>query len=204
MSPIIIKLNKENVSSRSITDLNDYMTWNPQYLKYINEEPGKEHYRMLAEISNQLPEGTNIADIGTFYGSSALALSSNPKVNVTTYDIGQFIPRDNESTPLKRSNITFKVMSGQLDIGNISKCPFVLLDIDPHDGPEETKFVQLLIDRGFRGLLACDDINLNEGMKEFWSNIPTCYKKVDVSHLAHWTGTGIVVFDPSYIDVIVE
>lgn len=205
MEPIILQLNKGCILERPIHELQAYMTWNPQYVQYMNDQPGREHYRMLAEISHQLPHGAKVSDVGTFYGASALALSSNPNIRVTTYDIGQFIPRvQGLATPLTRTNVQMKVMSGQLDIANIATSHFVLLDIDPHDGPEETKFVKLLQDNGFRGVLACDDIHLNDGMKQFWATIPEQLKKVDVSHLAHWTGTGFVIFDPTFMDVNVE
>lgn len=205
MTNLTLHLHKDNVGNRDMTQLNAFMTWNPAYVQYMNEGPGREHYRMLAEISHQLPDEALVADVGTFYGASALALSSNPKVQVTTYDIGQFIPQvPGVATPLTRSNIRMKVMSGQLDIANIARSHVVLLDIDPHEGSQETKFVQLLLEHGFRGLLVCDDIQLNEGMKEFWATIPAHLKKIDVSHLAHWTGTGIVVFDPTFVDAHVQ
>lgn len=197
-----LRLSKETISARSMDHLKQYMYWNPQYIEYMNQEPGKEHYRFLAEVSHQLSDGSLIADVGTYYGTSALALSSNPNVSVTTYDIAQFIPKASHvETPLSRPNIVQKIMSGQLDIANIAKSHFVLLDIDPHNGPEETKFVQMLIDSGFRGILVCDDIKLNPGMQEFWEGIPSTYKKIDVTHLAHWSGTGLVVFDPTFMDV---
>jgi|Laugresbdmm110sd_1035091.scaffolds.fasta_scaffold03109_2 predicted O-methyltransferase YrrM len=200
--PVVIVLSKSRVNARSVQDLNEYMDWNPMHKTFMNSEPGREHYKMLAEISHQLPNNAHISDVGTYYGTSALALSSNPNVNVMSYDIGEFIPKGVKS-PLNRANIQMNVMSGHADIATISKSAFVLLDIDPHDGPEETRFVNFLIEHGFRGVLACDDIYLNSGMKDFWDNIPQQLKKIDVSDMAHWTGTGVVVFDPSHIDVVI-
>lgn len=198
----VLRLSREKVAARSMEHLNDFMYWNPKYIEYMNQEPGKEHYRFLAEVSHQLEDGSKIADVGTFYGASALALSSNPNVLVTSYDIEQFIPKASHiQTPLSRPNIVQKIMSGQLDIANIAKSHLVLLDIDPHNGPEEAKFVQMLEDNGFRGILVCDDINLNEGMQAFWDGIPNYHKKIDITHLAHWSGTGLVVFDPTFVDV---
>lgn len=199
---IKINLDYDTVSKRNNDNLLYYMSWNPQYSYYINEKPGNEHYRMLAEISHQLPDGAVISDIGTYYGASALALSSNPKVNVTTYDINVCIPTYRDIlTPIHKHNIRQKVMSGQLDIANISKAHVVCLDIDPHDGIEEIKFFKLLEEHKFRGILLCDDIFLNEGMTSFWEYIPKHYKKVDITHIAHYTGTGAVIFDPEYIDL---
>lgn len=204
MSEIVLTLNAANVGARSLLHLTPNMAWNRPYIEYMLAPPGQEHYRMLAEISHQLPDGAAIADVGTFYGASALALSSNPGVQVTTYDIARYIPYSDIATPLSRPNVTMKTMSGHADVASIARASFVLLDIDPHDGPRETQFVQALRESGFRGILACDDINLNPGMRQFWATIPDTLKKVDVTHLAHWSGTGLVVFDPSYVDVIVE
>lgn len=200
----LIELTTENVSKRSVIHLLKYMAWKPEYLKYMIEMPGREHYRMLVEISHQLPDGSKIADIGTYFGASALALSSNSNVNVTTYDIVGCIPNDAGYTALTRDNVVQKVIPGQEDMENISSSDLVVLDIDPHDGLTEVAFVKLLIDKGFKGILVCDNIKVNEGMQEFWNSIPVHLKKIDVTHLAHWTSTGIVVFDPSYIDVEVK
>lgn len=197
----LIELTTENVTKRSVIHLLKYVAWKPEYVKYMTEMPGKEIYKMLVEISHQLPNGSKIADVGTYIGASALALSSNPNVNVTTYDIVGSIPNDAGYTALTRDNVVQKVISGQEDIENISNSELVVLDIDPHDGPSEVAFVKLLLDKGFKGILVCDNVKLNEGMQEFWNSIPSHLKKIDVSQLAHWTGTGIVVFDPSYIDV---
>lgn len=195
-------LNAQNVNRRSVDDIIHFMAWSPAFQGYMVENAGKEHYRMLAEISHQLWLGSRISDVGTFCGASALALSSNPNVLVTTYDIESFIPNDPVvATPLTRPNVVQKIMSGHADISNIAQCDVVLLDIDPHDGPAEMQFVNMLIEHGFRGVLVCDDIHLNDGMRAFWGNIPRHLRKIDASHLAHWSGTGMVVFDPSYLDV---
>lgn len=196
-----LTLSYDDVAKQPMGHLLPFMSWNPPYITYMNELPGQEHYKLLANISHQLPDGAVISDVGTYFGASALALSSNPKVCVTTYDIADCITKNNNTlTPLSRENITQKIMPGQQDIELIAKSDLVVLDIDPHDGPAEIDFVKLLVEHGFRGILICDDINLNAGMKEFWNSIPSHLKKIDVSRLAHWTGTGLVVFDPLKID----
>ena len=197
----IIKLSKDDMSNIGIETLYPYMTWNPQYINFMNELPGREHYRMLASISKQLDDGAGVADVGTYFGASALAFSINPNVHVTTYDIHQCIP-EHGMTPLARANVKQKVMSGQLDVGNIVNSDVVLLDIDPHDGPTETKFVELLMENNFQGILLCDDIFHNKGMTQFWNDIPSILKKVDVSEYGHWTGTGAVIFNPDIIDIL--
>lgn len=198
-----IYLNQESIEKRSLIKLIQYMEWNETYAEYLLGKAGTEHYKLLADISLQLKPGAKIADIGSFYGTSALALSINESIDVTTYDIESHIqtPSENIKTPLSRTNLKQKLMRGQDDIEYISMCDFILLDVDPHDGKQEKEILDLLIEHKFRGILCCDDIKMSRDMKEFWNNIPENLKKIDVSHLGHWTGTGIVVFDPSYIDI---
>jgi hypothetical protein len=119
---------------------------------------------------------------------------------VTTYDIINVIPNvPGLKTINNVSSIKRKIMSGQLDIANIAKSQLILLDIDPHEGTEEIKFVNLLQDAGFKGLMLVDDIKLNEGMKRFWGGVEL--PKYDLTELGHWTGTGLIVYDPDIIDV---
>lgn len=204
MAAHTLTLDAERCCQRDMKDLWPHMQWNPNAFGFFQQGPGQEHYRLLADLSAQLRPGSKVADVGTLYGASALALSSNPEVHVTTYDIHPCIPSvGNVLTALNRPNIRAKVMSGQLDIAYIATCDMVMLDIDPHDGEQETKFIQLLIDHGFRGILVCDDINLNPNMSSFWEEgIPATIKKIEATKLGHWTGTGIAVFDPTHLDVL--
>lgn len=202
----VIRLSKEKVDARTTEHLHKYMMYKPNFIKYIRQNAGKEHYKMLAELSHQLRDGTVVADVGTLYGASALMLSSNPSVEVITYDIVELIKKNDDAnnTPLHKPNIQQRIKSGLDDITEISKCSLVLLDIDPHDGCQEPVFVEALKANGFKGLLVCDDIMLNRNMKRFWSTTTPELKKINVTHLGHWSGTGIIVFDPSTIDVVQE
>lgn len=200
----MIKLNAAAVSAVDLTQCQEFLAWNPAYKEFLGKGPGEEHYKLLHYLAKKISEGKTgalISDVGTLYGSSAIALATaHPSVQVTTYDIANVIPNANGIKTINQiSNIRRKYMSGQLDIVSIAKSDLVLLDIDPHEGTEERKFVQLLKDNGFKGLLVVDDINLNQEMKDFWEWIPL--RKVDVTHLGHWTGTGIVVYDPDTMDV---
>jgi hypothetical protein len=93
------------------------------------------------------------------------------------------------------------VASGQACIAKIIQSKMIILDVDPHDGFQEKDFLQKLIERNYQGIVVVDDIHLNIEMKQFWDNIPLNIKKVDVTHLGHHSGTGIIVFDPQNIDV---
>lgn len=196
-----ITLSYESINKRSTAHLVDYLHYAPAFTDIITKDAGKEHYKLLAEISHQLHDSATIADIGTYYGASALMLSSNPNVNVLTYDIVKLIP-DETTTPLTRPNVKMIVKSGLEEMDTIAKCDVVMLDVDPHDGLQEPAFIDALKNKRFRGLLICDDIKLNPGMRSFWVNTCIGMKKMDVSDYAHWAGTGIIVFDPTYIDVV--
>ena len=62
-------------------------------------------------------------------------------------------------------------------------------------GDWEIEVFNMLQAVGFQGVLICDDIHLNQGMRDFWavvraSGIPY----YDVSFIGHATGTGLVDF----------
>ena len=193
-------IDPQEVKNIDLSHLSHYLKWVPSYMGYFNEEAGKEHYKLLAYLSHKI--GGEIADIGTLYGSSALALSYNETANVTTIDINKIIPEQQGlHTPLSRTNVKMYVTSGQTIISKIAQCQVVLLDIDPHDGPEEAKIIHKLLQYNFKGILVANDIFINDGMKHFWDTIPSSLKKIDVTHIGHFTGTGIVVFDPDVLDV---
>lgn len=201
----LLKIVKAEVADMNIDPQLEFMSWNPTYKDFMTKKPGEEHYKFLAymaKLLSQVNQSPVVADIGTLYGASSLALSAHPSVQVTTYDILNLIPQQqNVKTIANVPNIKRKVMSGQLDIINIAKSDMILLDIDPHEGSEEKKFVNLLLKHNFKGLLLVDDIFLNDAMKDFWNSIPEQLAKYDVTDIGHWTGTGIVVFDPSTYDI---
>ena len=199
----ILKIKKQEVNDIDLTNIYEYIDWNPTYHGFLQKLPGEEHYKLLAYMGKLVSNTptTLVSDIGTLYGSSALALSAaHPSVQVTTYDILNVIPNVQGIKTINNvSSIKRKIMSGQLDISNIAKSHLILLDIDPHEGTEETKFVKLLQTAGFKGLMLVDDIKLNDGMKKFWGGVEL--PKYDLTELGHWTGTGLIVYDPDIIDV---
>ncbi len=199
----VITLDKDAIQEIDLTPLSHHLDWKPEAKGFFLSDAGREHYKLLAYLSKYV--SGDIVDIGTYWGASALALSYNDDVRVLTFDIvrniPQFDPKIPITTPLSRNNIKMYVASGQSVIAKISKCQFACLDIDPHDGIRETDFVNRLINHDFKGILLVDDINVNKEMRLFWENLPSNLKKLDVTHLGHASGTGIIVFDPSFIDV---
>ena len=84
-----------------------------------------------------------------------------------------------------------------MDINNeteevLKSAKIILLDIDPHDGIQEKKFTDYLKKINYQGYVLCDDIFLNEGMKNWWESLDV--EKYDVTEIGHMTGTGIINF----------
>lgn len=198
---IVIK--KKSVDDINLTSLHQYLAWNPEYLQYFSQNAGQEAYKLLGYISMH----TNgvITDIGTQFGSSALALSLNDKVSVETYDKFKHIPDNNQiPTIATKTNIRYKILSAQTILSKIAESTVVYLDINTQDGSEEIKIIHKLEELNFKGLLIIDDIKLNTVMENVWNSIPKHLKKIDVTEFGHWSGTGIVVYNPQHIDVSVE
>lgn len=142
----------------------------PTYQAYFDHPPGVEHYRLLESLVADLTPGSVVVDVGTLYGSSALAMASNADVTVWTYDITDHIPRD----ALIRTvpNIIFKLQNGIHAIKDfVDKTSLILLDIDPHDGVQEKEFFEELVRCGYKGRVLCDDIHLNDVMQTWWNSI---------------------------------
>jgi hypothetical protein len=157
--------------------------------------PGKEHYRFLAQLAHEF-DGEVIIDIGTHRGSSALALSTNQRNKVHSFDIIEKV------APHSATNLHFHIA----DLWNPSVreqwkgillgSKMIVLDIDPHEGTMEFEFYQWLKWSNYKGLLVCDDIWYFKNMRDnFWLKIPSS-EKLDVTCLGHWSGTGVVAFSP--------
>jgi predicted O-methyltransferase YrrM len=183
-----------------LSRFNQYVSWH--YLNaYFPMEAGQNHHQLLAYLSWQLPDGSKVFDLGTQYGASALALSYNPNVLVTTYDVNSYIPRDVRSFR-DVSNITGVIGNCFDYISNFTDAMIVFLDISPHNGEDERRVLRMLLECNFKGILVCDDINLSDEMRSFFSDVTL--KKYDVTHYGHWSGTGIIVFDEDFMDVRVK
>jgi hypothetical protein len=146
--------------------------------------PGKEHYTLIASLSHCVNDSV-LYDIGTFRGSSALALSSNKTNRVVTYDIVNYL------THKLPENVEFKIGNYKEDEGVLSS-PLIVFDCDPHDGKLEREVIDFLEKNKYNGTILFDDIHLNDKMKEFWNSIKQ--EKYDVTDKGHWSGTGIVFF----------
>lgn len=146
-------------------------------------DAGLEHYRLLAYIS-KLYNGVTLLDIGSYQGSSAIALSFNKKNKVISYDINQQPEIDEINIP----NIKF--IKGNVLKDEIT-ASFILLDTY-HDGTFEQDFVNHLVKINYKGLVMFDDIHLNEEMSNFWNGLKN--EKYDLTEIGHHSGTGIAIF----------
>lgn len=166
--------------------------------EFFDMPPGKNHCKLLAYLSQQLPLGSRVADLGTLYGQSATALASNPYVEVWTFDTHDQLPRGC-LTIKDLQNVRFFNADCKEYIKQLVNFSIIFLDIAPHDGIQEQEVLSGLMHQGFRGLLICDDIFYSDAMETWWRGVPL--QKYNVTNYGHWSGTGIVVFDPQYIDV---
>lgn len=169
--------------------------------EYFDMSPGKNHCKLLAYLSQQLPKGAKVADLGTLYGQSALSLATNPDIHVWTFDIEDQLHKDHP-TVRDFTNVRFFNANCLDYIRQLADFSIIFLDIAPHDGVQERKVYDALLACGFRGLLICDDIFYSPTMRVWWDTIPL--KKYDVSLYGHWSGTGIVVFDSDFMDITVS
>jgi hypothetical protein len=146
-------------------------------------DAGLEHYRLLTYIST-LYNGVSLLDIGSYQGSSAIALSFNKKNKVISYDI----EHQPEIADIKIPNIQF--IKGNVLKHKIAS-PFIMLDTY-HDGEFEQEFVDHLLKINYKGLVMFDDINLNKEMSNFWNGLKN--EKYNLTHIGHHSGTGIAIF----------
>ena len=82
----------------------------------------------------------------------------------------------------------------------IKSAKLILLDIDPHDGVQETRFYSRLKEISYKGYVIIDDFKLNPPMIKFWNNVT--HEKYDLSEIAHWSGTGIINMGMEKIEII--
>ena len=146
-------------------------------------DAGIEHYRLLTFIST-LYNGVNLLDIGSYQGSSAIALSFNKKNKVISYDI----EHQPEIAEIKIPNIEF--IKGDVLMHEIL-APFIMLDTY-HDGEFEQEFADHLLEINYKGLVMFDDIHLNNEMSNFWNGLKN--EKYDITEIGHHTGTGIAIY----------
>lgn len=187
----------ENIDRNNFKDIDfkpfykyiDYSGDSQEYI--IGRYTATEHYNLLAYISTCI-DNITILDIGTFRALSAIALSYNKANKVYSFDTGAHMEYSRLFSDLTNIKFTIdNVINGKYD-ELIQDSSLILLDTN-HLGDFELEFHNYLIKIGYKGTVLYDDIQLNDEMKEFWSNIT--HTKLDISHIGHITGTGVVFYE---------
>lgn len=178
-----MKINLQELNNVKNIDISFALQFvSAQHYTWMTAE--KEHYKLLSFLSFKF-NNSIIYDIGTYRGLSAIALAANKTNKVISYDIENFIET---SIP---DNVEF-IIGNCYNDANILQSPLICLDVDPHDGVFEPKFITWLHENNYKGLLVLDDIHLNKSMEKCWNEITL--EKYDVTEIGHYSGTGIVVF----------
>jgi hypothetical protein len=194
----IITLSNEILDSINLDKpyYDQYLNNNLMFYEYFKLKSGIEHYRLLTYLSDQFND-TTFYDIGTKGGGSALALSSNKRNNVLSYDI--------ENTYISHQlyevgNIKFNIEDMSTNEDTLSRvCDSSIIFIDTmHDGAFEQFMYDHLFKNTYKGLILFDDIHLNPQMEMFWNRLP-CDHKIDLTKFGHATGTGLVCFNKNLI-----
>ena len=156
----------------------------------INYDAGVTHYKLLSSISKQLND-TLIIDLGTHHGLSCLALSTNPKNKIISYDVtshkfGCELPNNVE----RRVGNIFDLKQESI----LLESNFIFLDT-AHNGNFELKVYEYLRDNKYKGFIIYDDIHFNQSMKYFWNKVDDNIK-TDITRVGQGdTGTGLIDFN---------
>ena len=206
--------------NETILDLaKDFIIDNPIINQYgdVHKLPGDEHYYLLAAISMQL-KNKKIIELGTHNGRSAIALNygnikNNNKNTIYTYDIMYHLAPnifDNTSINFNMQNLLDQ-STREINRNHILSADLIFIDVDPHEGTVEYDMYLWLKNNDYKGLILYDDILLEEGhqnvytgnsMRKFWSKVDDQYKK-ELTHVGHYSGTGLVCFNFDNYDIIV-
>ncbi len=175
------------------------------------------YYVTLAHLSTYFNDSVLI-DLGTHRGESAAALSYNKSNIVYTYDIehrAEAAQRVEEEKNIRYiiGNCINDDWSGMAGFPGVElksdkeiflSSKLIFLDVDPHDGIQENKVLNFLINNNWKGIMVCDDIGLgleedkeNEHpeMRDWWHSIEVKKYNISSNHYASGTGTGVVCFD---------
>ena len=174
--------------------------------KHWNDGPegGFGQYNVLAHLSTYFNNDI-IIDIGTGHEAvSARALSYNESNIVYSYDTG-FNEASRERIE-RLDNVEYNVINPLKDLKArelMLSASLISLDVDPHDGVQETEFYNFFIENNWKGVMVCDDINMGRDvggckhitMAAFWEYVDKPKYNITNSSYSHFSGTGIICFD---------
>lgn len=170
---------------------------------YPSVWPG-EHYKLLAGFVRALQPVT-IVEIGTFRGLSTLALAKYLPAGgkVVTFDVVPW--HQVETTAFRESDFDGPIRQINEDLADLGTarrhadllCSADLFFIDAaKDGVMERHFLANLETLGLKPdtLVIFDDTRL-WNMLDIWRDIR--YPKLDLTSFGHWSGTGVIHWNPS-------
>lgn len=203
-----------NFDKSSLEHVKDFTS--EEYVGYLLEDAGREHYTFLNYLSATYGDCRHFADIGTRVVASSVAVGSNLKSPVWTFDLptsnerqGAFRGDTEEEWQKKARAIGLNIKFHNLDLMKVPHEElnkylgtwFIMLDTFhlPDTEPFEREFFQRILDIGFKGILGLDDIHLNDEMKKWWKEVQDGaerggYRTYDISEIGHHSGTGLVDF----------
>ena len=177
------------------------------WVDFARAVPG-EHYALLCYLSTKFNNAT-ILDLGTWAGWSAVSIAQNPSNKIITYDIVDHLNRSQRGVCIRDqfntySNIERRMIDVRTEKPEVIKsATLLILDIDPHDGLQETDFTKYLTSINYEGFVLCDDIYFNEGMKNWWNSITQPkYDLTDIAHHTGQSGTGLICYGNCGVDLI--
>jgi predicted O-methyltransferase YrrM len=157
---------------------------NSHHRNLLLQKPGINHYSLLSYLSKKI-DNSLIVELGTYAGTSALALSVNPTNIVETYDLsGDPFSIIDAPKNIKRNIGNIFELN---DEKNLLKAKLIFLDT-AHNGDFEYQVLKYLNDNNYKGILLIDDIYWNGKMYYFWSAIKN--RKIDLTFIGHGDGDG--------------
>ena len=179
-------LNFNELKDFNIDHLSKYITRDKlvnDFLDRDNNDTFKQHYKLLAYISTKISECT-IADVGTFRGLSALALSNNMANNIISYDI------KNYREVLAKANITYVIESWEDNITSICNSGLIFFDAGSYN-PEQSSnnilneqmFYEMLIAADYKGVVIFDDLFMSSVSRSFLESVKI--KTYNISKYGH-------------------
>lgn len=167
--------------------------------------PG-HHYRLLAGLVDELA-AESVVEIGTYTGASALTFAHCRSVrSVVTYDVipwrqVEYAMFDDTDFVGDGGSIAQRLADLQdpdvftREVPVLEAADLIFLD-GPKDVSFERRFLELLLamPRRKRQCLVIDDVRVNT-MVDIWQDLPV--PKIDAASLGHWSGTGIVLLEPT-------
>lgn len=154
-----------------------------------------EHLPPLVRLCRELRPRVAL-DIGTQTGGSAYEMANNGAQRVLTFDIiNNFwitpgFPNA-EKIEFHQEDLCNPEVAAKF-AGDIAQCALAYIDVDPHDGQKEPLLVAAL--RKFQQhdiICAFDDINMNPGIRDFWTTLPD--EKIELPWAHVETGFGVAI-----------